>query len=237
MFKLKSLSVSENGAIIDIDEKKSKIVGYFSHFGNIDSDGDIIVKGAFKKTILESKRIKHLYQHNPFYPLSGVRNGNLILSEDDKGLKFESTISATSWGRDTIKLYADGVVDEHSVGFEAINSEESKTETVDYYGLKKPVRLIKEIRLWEGSTVTWGANEMAMGAMSKGALIERHEKALKSFRNGTYENDEIFEALELCLKQINMQLSTPPQSTEPNFAAEIDAFNKSMVLNNYLKIK
>ena len=55
----------------DIDEAKGIITGYFSVFGNIDSDGDMIMPGAYTKTLKENnRRIKHLWQHNPVYPLS-----------------------------------------------------------------------------------------------------------------------------------------------------------------------
>lgn len=234
MFKIKSLAVSEEGAIIDIDEAKSMVVGYFAHFKNIDSDGDITVKGAFKKTIAESKRIKHLYQHNPFMPLSGIRNGGLTLSEDNKGLRFESKISDTSWGRDTIKLYADGVVDEHSYGFEVLDSTESKTDFVEYYGLKKPVRIIKEVRLWEGSTVTWGSNELALGYLSKDMLNAKHLVITKAFRDGKYENEEIFEAFELYLKQLHT-MTTQPIITGPESLKTLDNFITTLNIDNYLK--
>ena len=38
---------------VDISEKDGIVSGYFSSFGNKDSDGDIIERGAFKKTIKE----------------------------------------------------------------------------------------------------------------------------------------------------------------------------------------
>src|SRR5688572_29748388 len=47
----------------DIDEKKGRVLGYFSKFGNVDSDGDMIMPGSFTKTLKENgHRIKHLYQ-------------------------------------------------------------------------------------------------------------------------------------------------------------------------------
>jgi phage head maturation protease len=44
-----------NGAIIkDLDTKQGIVTGYYSVFGNIDSDGDMIMPGAFLKTISEN---------------------------------------------------------------------------------------------------------------------------------------------------------------------------------------
>ena len=52
------------GELKDIDEKSGIVKGYGSIFGNIDSDGDIISKGAYTKTIKENgDRVKYLYQH------------------------------------------------------------------------------------------------------------------------------------------------------------------------------
>ena len=56
-----------DGAIKDVDVQTGIVTGYFSVFGNLDSDGDIVLPGAFKKTIKENgpdsskPRILHLY--------------------------------------------------------------------------------------------------------------------------------------------------------------------------------
>ena len=49
------------GEVIDADEKMGIVEGYGSVFGNVDSDGDIITKGAYRKTITENgNRVKYL---------------------------------------------------------------------------------------------------------------------------------------------------------------------------------
>jgi uncharacterized protein len=137
-----------SGIIEDVDDVKGIVTGYFSAFNNIDSDGDVIVSGAYKKTVGENgpmgrNRIMHLLQHNPLMPLAKP----MELMEDAKGLRFVSKITETSYGKDVIKLYSEGVFNEHSVGFEIVKSDN-----------KAGYREIREIKLWEGSTVTWGAN-------------------------------------------------------------------------------
>jgi len=218
-------------SIKDIDEKAGIVTGYFSIFGNKDSDNDVITKGAYKKTLSENyNRVKHLYQHDPFQPLSGVKNGALKVSEDAKGLYFESTISKTSWGRDAIQLYADGVVDEHSVGFQTVKSTD-----------KGGYREITEIKLWEGSTVTWGANDLARSksALDIEGVTKKMDSVIKSIRNGKYENEEIFDNLEYYFKQLQQlfinltnksESSTQPElSVEPVEAIKsIDNFIKSL---------
>jgi len=189
-------SVQGNGMIKDVDPKKGIVTGYFSIAGNIDSDGDVIAPGAFKKTLKENyRRIKHLYQHDPFRPLSGTTDGRLKLEEDSKGLYFESLISQTSYGRDVIQLYQDGVLDEHSIGFVTLRS----SDRIKY-------RELTELKLFEGSSVTWGANELArvtdVKSMTLENILDRSERTIKSLRDGRYETDEVWDMLELHLKQL-----------------------------------
>lgn len=203
----KNVSDSSLGGIIkDVDVKTGTVTGYFSVFGNKDSDGDVIVPGAFKRTLAyQAKRLKHLNQHNPLMPLSGTRNGNLTLKEDSKGLYFESKISETSYGKDVILLYQDGVLDEHSIGYEVADSEQRK----DY-------KELRELKLWEGSTVTWGANELAgtesVKSLNKEQTLIKMHSVLKALRNGKYEQEEVFDTLEIYFKQLEqhiLNLSSP----------------------------
>lgn len=170
--------------ITDVDVKKRVIKGYFSIFGNEDSDKDIIEPGAYQKTIAENMRIKHLYQHDPRQPLSGVKNGTLKIWEDNLGLAFESHISDTTLGRDVVKLYEDGVIDEHSVGIQVVKSVK-----------KNGIRHISEVKMWEGSTVTWGANSSALVTEIK------FDAMMKALKKGNYESTEMIDLLEIWTAQ------------------------------------
>lgn len=240
ILEYKSVTVSDS-TVTDIDEVKGRITGYFSIFGNVDSDGDMIMPGAYKKSLAEGgmKRFKHLYQHDTWKPLSGTKNGNLIVKEDAKGLYFDSTISQTSWGRDTIKLYADGVVDEQSVGFQTLRDNQ-----------KEKVRELIELKPWEGSTVTWGANEMALTTGVKSfedvnILSKKMDGVMKAIRNGKYENEEIFDNLEYFFKQLQQnfidlvhkaerKLTLPDshESVAPSLLGVLTTFNNSLMLQN-----
>ena len=58
------------GDLIDADEKNGIVKGYGSFFDNMDSDQDIIRKGAYTKTIKENgERVKYLYQHDMMQPI------------------------------------------------------------------------------------------------------------------------------------------------------------------------
>lgn len=206
-FEKKGVASNVNDAVIvkDIDEKQGIVTGYFSVFGNIDSDGDMIMPGAFKKSLSEnSHRIKHLWQHSVSHPLSGTKNNRLTLKEDSYGLYFESQISQTSWGKDAIQAYVDGVVDEHSIGFRTIKERKASSYN----------ELI-ELKLMEGSTVTWGANEMArsndMKSLTKEDFIKCMDEEYKALKNGDFESDDFFALLDIYhnqFKQYFLDLTT-----------------------------
>ncbi len=221
----KGVLANEN-TVKDIDEKKGVITGYFSVFGNKDSDEDVIMPGAFKKTLSENyRRIKHLYQHDPWRPLAGVKQEKLLVKEDNYGLYFESQISQTSWGRDAIQLYVDGVVDEQSIGFQTIKSND-----------REGYRELTELKLWEGSVVTWAANEMAQTTGMKSlitmeSLSKKMDNIIKALRNGKYENEDVFDQLELYFKQLQqlfIELTTKP---EPQSASTLPETKENDLLD------
>ena len=67
------------------DENTGEFSGYAAVFGNVDSGGDVIEKGAFAKTIVEDfARIKILSQHNSYdlpigKPVTSSSPGGLVL--------------------------------------------------------------------------------------------------------------------------------------------------------------
>lgn len=132
------------------DEKTGEFSGYASVFGNVDDSGDIVDKGAFSKTIVEDfARIKILSQHDQCELPIGKP---IELREDDKGLYIRGKISNTQKGRDIQTLLKDGVLNELSIGYDAIDYEIDE---------ENHVRHLKQIRLWEVSIVTWAMNDQA----------------------------------------------------------------------------
>lgn len=189
-------------SIKDIDRKQGIVVGYFSAFGNVDADGDMIMPGAFKKSIDENgpsserPRIKHLRNHDA----NSIIGSLLSLKEDKFGLLFESKLGRSSLAKDALLDYEDGIITEHSIGFNIIKT-----------GNKQEYRELTEIRLWEGSAVTWGSNENTpvaqLKSLTKEDILKKLDKMTKSLRNGRH-SDEYLEVLEIQLKQIQQYLST-----------------------------
>lgn len=180
---------------IKADLTSRVVEGYFAAFGNIDSDGDKIVKGAFAKSIEQhgpnserNRKIAHLAHHDIRRPLGVLKE----LSEDDHGLYFRSELADHDDGNDALKLYHNGVIREHSIGF---NYLEEGLHYVDD-GKGQAHWVVSEVKLWEGSYVTFGANsETPNLSIIKSqedlnnqldALNERAEFFIKALKDGDY---------------------------------------------------
>jgi HK97 family phage prohead protease len=199
----------------------------------VDSDGDELVRGAFKKSLQENgpgssrPRIMHLLQHSSWQPLFRFTEEG-TLKEDDKGLFFRSTISKTTYGRDTLMLYDDGVLNEHSIGFQTIKEQQTDQEH----------NQILEVKLWEGSTVTWGANMdtpvTGMKSLTPKEQAEKFNEKIeilsKSLRNGNY-TDETFILLDIQLKQIQAHYQSLIDA-QPDKPLEDDEPTQKVSLSN-----
>ena len=214
----------------DIDMKSMTVTGYWSKFGNVDYDDDIIAMGAATKTIAErgpmgSNEIFFLNQHNWSQP----HGKPMVLEAQEKGIYFESKIAPTSYGKDALVLYAEGIVVQHSIGFSTVKAD---------YDKKTGVRTIKEIKLYEGSNVTLGANpETPFTGFKSLTMVEINDqisKMIKLLKDGSL-TDEGFGRLEIALKQFQLEafnlgknslsdaeptLVTPEQD-EPNILTEL----------------
>ena len=200
--KGKILFKNISGVLKDVDVKNRIVSGYFSAFGNVDSDNDVIMPGAYTKTISEngptgSQRIKHLLQHNTDQPLGLIKE----LKEDNYGLFFRSQLVPTSYGLDTILLYDAGVYNEHSVGFQTVKSQS-----------KGSYNEIQEIKLWEGSTVTWGsnANTPVTGMKAKFTVdqfAEKLDRLQNSIKAGSFTGENEY-LLELSFNEVKGMYET-----------------------------
>lgn len=138
-----------------VDTDQGVFEGYAAVFGNVDDGGDVIEKGAFANTLKErASRVKICWQHDPKEPIGRP----LELREDDRGLYVKAKISLTQRGRDALTLLRDGVVNELSIGYDAVKEM--------YEGA---VRRLREVKLWEISPVTWAMNPLATVTGVKGA--------------------------------------------------------------------
>lgn len=142
-FPFEIKTISESGAF----------TGYASVFGNEDLWGDIVVAGAFSKSIAVKKPAM-LWQHNSDEPI-GIWT---VIKEDDKGLYVEGQllIDGVAKAKEAYELLAAKAISGLSIGYRAVSWEWRKKDDS-----KDEVRLLKEIDLWEISLVTFPANTEA----------------------------------------------------------------------------
>ena len=213
------------GELADYDEKNSIVKGYGSYFDNKDADNDIILRGAYRKTIEENgDRVKYLYQHNMMQPIGKMKE----LYEDDKGLMFVAEVPKTSLGKDVIELMKAGVITENSVGILPIQKED-----------KGDYRELREVKLFEISAVTLAANDQAKIMDVKGSqniedLYSRYDNLCKLIRKGNI-SDEMGYAIEAeiyKLKSLFIDATQPIEEiTEPvEQKSEFDVYK--YLLNN-----
>lgn len=159
---------------LDVDTAGSRVKVAISKMGNLDLDGDVIDKTAYNRTIKErgpkgANLIWHLTDHRSQMS-NAIAKFKELYVEDDY-LVGVTDVPATTLGKDMLIMYQAGHINQHSVGFRTLNSEPQKAGTSEEY------RLIKEILLYEGSAVLWGANpETPTLSVGKSLTKEEAEK-------------------------------------------------------------
>lgn len=121
--------------------------GHASVFGNVDSQQEVVERGAFKEIIKnEDGKVVVLWQHNSRDPI-GVAD----VREDAKGLAFEGSLvledpTARKARAHMIAKSVRGM----SIGYDTLKDE-----------VRDGIRYLKELKLYEISVVTFGANILA----------------------------------------------------------------------------
>lgn len=150
-FETKNIS----GGILDVDDKSRRVKVILNRTGIKDFDGDVIERTAFDKTIRErgprgKGLVWHLTDHNPSLTTAIARFSELYMNGHD--LVGVTDIPNTTIGNDSFILYKTGNINQHSIGFKTEQKAEGKDSEGGYV-------IIKEVKLFEGSAVLWGANE------------------------------------------------------------------------------
>ena len=237
MIQYKDLTDDEG--VMDVDMVKKTVKAVWSRMYNKDLDEDIIVPEAFTKTLSENgpmgkNMIWSLVDHNASFK-SALGKPKELYVDGDK-LVAVTKILDTTIGEDMIKMYNEGVINQHSIGFATVKSEMDNSTNI---------RTIKELKLYEGSAVLWGANpetptlEMMKSLTpekTKKSLIDRLTKLSKAFRHGNF-TDETFSLMEIEIEQIKQQIEVlttqPAKAVEPEGLKELaEALNS---FNNQFK--
>lgn len=164
MTETKALPVEFNAKSVRND---GSFEGYASTFGNIDNGYDMVMAGAFTKSLGErpAGRVKMLWQHDVTQPI-GVWSH---IAEDSKGLFVKGRVlREVQKGAEAYALMKEGVIDSMSIGY--------RTEESDY--TKDGIRQLKQLGLMEVSLVTFPMNDQAAITTVKDFNPREIEKAL-----------------------------------------------------------
>ena len=198
----------------DLDSVKREVSLYLSKFDTMDSDFDIIRKGSFSKSLQErgpgsssNRKIAFLRHHDWTKQIGKF----ISLEEDDFGLFAVAQLGRSTDGDNAYKDYEDGIIKEHSIGFQYIEDkikfvEDKTSESGGFYE-------VSEIKLFEGSAVTFGSNEFTPVIDVKGEqkteYIEKIKNELnvciKALSNGK-GTDERLHSIEMKVKHLTSQL-------------------------------
>jgi HK97 family phage prohead protease len=118
------------------DADAGQFTGYASIFDMVDTYGDAVQRGAFKKTLKEKQQFPLLWSHDISKPI-GIISG----SENKKGLEVTGQLNLdVQLAREIRSLMAQGAVTGLSIGYNVVK-ELIDTET--------GIRQLKEVNLWE----------------------------------------------------------------------------------------
>lgn len=160
--------------------------GILSPYGNLDLTGDVVEPGAYTKTLQEhGNKVPLLWQHKTDSPV-----GELTLEDRPDGLWCKGQLlMPLADAQKAYLLIKSKIVKGLSIGFETVKDS-----------IESGVRHLKEIRLYEGSLVTFPAN--------LAALIT----SVKARRGGETKDDFNEELTEIQLQDASYQMYSALQS-------------------------
>ena len=134
----------------ELSAETGEFKGYAAVFGNIDNHNDIIHKGAFTKTLKETRNVKLLWQHNIKEPIGAFTK----IYVDDIGLVVEGKLAmGVKRAQEVFELMKVKALEGLSIGYKTIKStKDASTGT----------RTLNEVRLMEVSVVTFPSNDKTL---------------------------------------------------------------------------
>lgn len=174
------------------DDTVGLVEGYGSVFNLMDRGGDIMLPGAFKKSLAEWRKKKMpvpmLWQHDPNVPI-GVWDK---IEEDEKGLKVQgSLIMEVPKAVEVRALMKRKAVSGLSIGYR------TKASDIDR---QTGVRKLKEVELWEISPVTFPMMPEAQISGVKNSNFFDARGWEKSFREGGLSRSDALLATSIARK-------------------------------------
>lgn len=204
----------------------------------LDSYGDVLVEGCCTKSITERGpkssmpgKIKHLSNHDLTEGIGRIE----LLEETEINnmtvLRANSWMSETTAGEETLIKYTEGIIDQHSIGFNYMDLEWLDQESEEFEKmLAKLINpddavkyggmwVVKEIRLFEFSSLDgFGANRLTpfLGVKTDNVQVQYSNLITKldalhvAMRSGGEK--ETLQLQELQIKQMIYELYNPEPS-------------------------
>lgn len=144
---------------------KGEFEGHGSIFGNVDLGGDVVMPGAFKRSLAAHKSTGTLPQMFWMHDPSRVPGKWMDMSEDEDGLMVKGVLADTPLGNEVHTLLKMDAVRGLSIGY----------RTIDHDYDREGTRIIKEAELWEVSVVSLPMNPLAQVAHVKARLSDAGE--------------------------------------------------------------
>lgn len=248
--KAKEYAVKTNRAnnikAVNMGERTIDAIANTYYF--VDSDMDVLVMGAAAKSIKDrgpqsnaTAKIKHQLDHqlNVKNVLGRITELKEEVLDGKSVLSFSSYIPETTSGNEHLINYQEGLYDNHSIGFryqnieyaerDSSNDKDKKNWDEIYPMLLNPevadeagyFFVVREIKLYEISTVSFGANSLTpyLGSKAEGQeerlkqdIIGRIDQLKEQFKEGLGKSDRNQMDLQAAqLKQIikDLQLKQP----------------------------
>lgn len=151
-------------------EADGRFAGYASVFNRLDSGGDIVMPGAFAKSLAQRRdRVRMLFQHDPKEPV-GIWER---MGEDSHGLFVSGRLVRGVPRSDALRrLIENGALDGLSIGFRTVRATRQGGQ-----------RKLWQIDLFEVSIVTFPMLEdarIAPSMISTGAAIAAATKTIRN---------------------------------------------------------
>jgi hypothetical protein len=150
-------------------DTEGRFAGYASVFNRLDSGGDIVLPGAFAKSLARRRgRIRLLFQHDPKEPVGTWES----MGEDNHGLFVTGRLVPGVPRSDALRrLIENRALDGLSIGFRTVKASRRDGN-----------RLLHEIDLFEVSIVTFPMMEDARIAapLTAGAAIAAATKTIRN---------------------------------------------------------
>ena len=200
------------------EENKGMFEGYASVFNNADLGNDVILSGAFTKSLKKTgaKGVKLLYQHKADMPIGVFES----IEEDKRGLKVRGKLALqTQMGHEAYELMKMGALDGLSIGFRVSPKGQS-------YDAKGKRRMIKEVELMEISLVTFPMNPKAKIRSVKG-----DEFTIREWENGLRDVFHLSRSeAKMAAKAVHDAFNQRDADLDADLAAAVKSLTKTLKL-------